>query len=135
MAKEKAPKAAPKAAPKREKIGNFKGHVILSTSDALESQWRKRTEVAQGAYALIYSDGVVEKYPNFHQAQAIQKRNAYMRDRPASELIASESSTYACEHGEGCTEHPFGIVAHGAYTAYATKDATGKITSITLEAS
>ena len=138
MAKEKATtasKAAPQTASKREKIGTFQGHVVLSDGGTLETQWRKRSDVAGGAYALHYADGTVEKYPNLHGAQAVQKRNAYMSDRPVSDLHASESSTYACAHGEGCDNHPFGIVAHGSYTAYATKDATGKITSITLEAS
>ena len=134
MAKEKVA-TAPKAAPKREKIGTFQGHVVVSDGDTLEAQWRKRSDVAGGAYTLHYPDGVVEIYPGLAEAQAVQKRNAYMRDRPVSELHASGSSTYACTHGEGCDTHPFGIVAHGSYDAYVTKDATGKITSITLEAS
>jgi len=117
------------------KSAEFHGHLILSDASRLETQWRRASEASQGGAALHYEDGTVELYDSSSDAQNVQRRNAYAKDRCASTVYATGASGYMCTHAKGCTTESFGMVAGGDFTAYVAKDKDGKVTTITLIAS
>ena len=115
-----------------DKIGSFKGHVLLTTSQKLDKGWRRASEVRTGPHALHYEDGSIEIYDDAGTAQQVQRHNAYTKKKSASTLHSTGSSTYICTFPKGCTEEDFGTLIGGDFTAYVAKDKNGKVNSITL---
>jgi len=115
-----------------EKCGSFTGHVVLGTAAKIEKEWRHVHLTNKGKHALHYENGSVEFYSDRSSAVAVQKHNAYSKQKGISSLHAVSSSHYICTFAEGCTEQSFGTVIAGDFTAYVSKDDDGKVKSVTL---